>query len=145
MRKVLISLFGVALVAGLAMGEIETKRYKADFTTAALSSNEVSTAYQMKGKLAQIDIVPSGTFTADVAVTYTPLEGTAVNVYTGLVSSQTILYNPGFDRATVPTGAALTNDDPASLILNGGTLTVTSTNVNNTTNTSLVIVVKTEK
>ena len=144
MRKVLISLIGLALLAGFVYGEIETQRYKADFTTPAQSSNQVSTVMNVSGYLQQIDIIPSETFTAGVTIVYTPLEGTAVNIYTNTaLTAQTIL-RPAVDKTDV-TGAALSSDDPTRYLINGGTITVTSTNVNNTTNTSLVVMIGTEK
>ena len=145
MRKVLISMCVVALAAGIVFGgDIAVSRYEADFTSASQASNQVSTAIAISGYLQQIDIVPSGTFTANVAVTYTPLEGSAVNIYTNTaLTAQTIL-RPAVDKTGVD-GTALSSDDPTRWLINGGTLTITATNVNKTAATKLIAVVKTEK
>jgi hypothetical protein len=144
MRKSLIALFAVTLLVGFAFGEIEVQRYKADFTTATQASNQVSTVVNAKGFLQQIDIIPSGTYTASVTITYTPLEGSAINIYTNTaLTAQTVL-RPAVDKTDV-TGAALTSDDPTRYLVQGGTLTVTSTNVNKAAGTSLVVMIGTEK
>ena len=144
MRKVLISIFGLALAAGFCFGDIEVQRVKADFTTAAQASNEVSTVVNVSGVLQQIDIIPSGTFTGAVAITYTPLEGSAVNIYTntGLMAQK--LLHPAVDKTDV-NGAALTSDEPTRYLVNGGTITATVSNVNKTAGTSLVVMIGTEK
>jgi len=144
MRKVLISIFAIALFAGLTFGDIATSRVKADFTSAAQASNEVSEVVQISGFLQQIDIIPSGVYTAGVTITYTPIEGTAVNIYTNTaLTAQTIL-RPGVTK-TGDGGSALSSDDLTRWLLNGGSLTVTVTNVNKTAATSAVVIIKTEK
>jgi hypothetical protein len=144
MRKALITVFAIALLAGFAFGDIATTRVKADFTTATQASNLVSTVADTAGYLQQIDIIPSGTYTSSVTITYTPVEGTAVNIYTNTaVTGQIILY-PAVDKTGVD-GAALTSDDPTRYLIDGGLLTVNVTNVNKAAGTSAVVIIKTEK
>lgn len=144
MKQYVILLALLCWASGVFAGEIASKRYEADFTTATQASNEVSTAIQVSGYLQQIDIIPSGTFTSSVTITYTPLEGSAVNIYTNAaLTAQTIL-RPAVDRTTVD-GSALTGDEPTRYLIDGGTLTISSTNVNQTAGTKLRAVVKVEK
>jgi len=115
-----------------------------DFTTATQASNEVSTVADAVGYLQQIDIVPSGIFTGNVAITYTPLGGSAVNIYTNIsLLTQTILY-PAVDRTDI-NGAALTSDPPTRYLIDKGTVTVTVSNVNKAAATSVDVIIKTEK
>jgi len=144
MRKLLITFITALVAGGVFAGDIAVSRYEADFTTATQASNQVSTAIAISGYLQQIDIVPSGTFTSSVTITYTPLEGSAVNIYTNaLLTAQTII-RPAVDRTGV-NGADLTGDDPTRYLIDGGTLTITSTNVNQAAGTKLRAIVKTEK
>ena len=144
MRKVLTTIFGMVLIAGFAFGGIGTAKVEADFTTAAQSSNEVVDVVSVKGYLHQIDIIPTGVFTSSVAIVYTPEAGSAVNIYTNTVLTAQTIVLPAVDKKGVD-GAALTSDEPTRYIVDGGTLTVTVSNVNNTAATSALVVIKTEK
>jgi hypothetical protein len=144
MRKTLTTVFAMALLAGSSFGGIGTEKVVADFTTVAQASNGWSEVVSVKGFLEQIDIIPTGSFTSSVTITYTPETGSAVNIYTNTaLTAQTILH-PAVDKTDV-TGAALTGDDPTRYIVDGGTLTVTVDNVHTTALTSAIIVIKTEK
>lgn len=144
MRKVLTTILGMVLIAGFAFGDIGVEKMKADFTTATQASNQVSTIVEASGFLEQIDIVPSGVFTGNVAITYTPLAGSAVNIYTNIgLMAQTILH-PAVDLTDV-NGADLTGDAPTRYIIDGGLITVTISNVNKAAATSVDVLIKTEK
>jgi hypothetical protein len=144
MRKTMATLMMIASASIIYAGDIATSRVEADFTTAAQASNQLSTAIAISGYLQQIELIPSGTYTASVTVAYTPLEGTAVNIYTNaILTSQKILY-PAVDRTGV-NGADLTDDDPTRYLIDGGTLTITATNVNKTAGTKLRAIFKAEK
>ena len=144
MRKVLTSIFIVTLVAGLAFGGIGVVKVPNDFTTASQASNQVTTVVEASGYLEQIDIVPTGTFTSNVTITYTPVGGTAVNIYTNTALTAQVILHPNVDL-TDDAGAAQTSDSPTRYVIDGGLLTVTVSNVNNTAATKLDVVVKTEK
>ena len=144
MRKTLTTVFAMALLAGSAFGDIDTVVVPVDFTTATQASNEVSTVADAVGYLQQIDIVPSGIFTGNVAITYTPLGGSAVNIYTNIsLLTQVILY-PAVDKTDI-NGAALSSDEPTRYLIDKGTVTVTVSNVNKAAATSVDVIIKTEK
>jgi len=146
MRKVLISLMMVALVAGfVCASDFETSRVNADFTTASQASNLVSTAVQTSGYVQEIVLVPSGTSTSKVEI-YLSYEGGNAKqyVYTNYAVTAETTVRPRVD-ATDNAGGALSSDEPTRYLAVGGVLTVDVTNINKTAGTDLTILIKTEK
>jgi len=146
MRKVLISLVMVALIAGAVLGgDIAVKREYADFSTATLASNKVSTAVKTSGYVQEIVLVPTGISTQKVEI-YISHEGGNMKqyVYTNYTLSAETTVRPRVD-ATDNAGGDLTGDDPTRYLINGGVLTVDVTNVNKTASSGLAVLIKTEK
>ena len=145
MRTVLITLAIVALVAGLSFAEFEGKRVYADFSTASLASNKVSTAVLTSGEIKEITLIPSGTYTSKVEIYITPTgASTPIYVYTNYTLTAETTVRPRVDT-TDNAGTALTGDDPVPYIIKQGTLTVDVTNVNKTASTDLTVLITTEK
>lgn len=147
MRKVLITIFTIALVAGLSMAaDLPAPQIvKADFTTATQASNQVSTVVNQKGYIQEINYIPSGTFTSKVVITFTPTgASTPQYVYTNYTATAQITVRPRVDT-TDNAGVALTDDSPTRYLASGGVLNVMVTNVTQTAGTSAIVLIKTEK
>ena len=88
--------------------------------------------------------MPTGTFTSNVAITYTPVGGSAVTIFAKTNLTAQMILHPAVDLTDVD-GAAVTGDEPTRYIVDGGLLKVIISNVNKTPATSVDVLIKTEK